>query len=282
MNRSIKRAVGPLLAAGVLLACVATASAQNRMLEIRDGEVRVDDRIVPPKEWPANLQVEGVDLTFSFSGIDRPVVKIGDNYYVIADGSLSEMDADSYKDIYWNEDQDGAGWYRVGFSDEMTKNQMRELDRKAAKMRELSEELAARPSEEENLLAEEMKQTARMAAEMAAELPKVQALSYWDQVRATDRDLYNELVREWRLEVEIQELARQIRQSSVSGGETEKHVGRLRSLLEAAFELKQNNRRRELKQLEQQLHSLDNEMRKREEARSTIIERRLRELIGNP
>ncbi len=282
MNRSIKRAVGPLLAAGVLMACVATASAQNRMLEIRDGEVRVDDRIVPPKEWPANLQVEGVDLTFSFSGIDRPVVKIGDNYYVIADGSLSEMDADSYKDIYWNEDQDGAGWYRVGFSDEMTKNQMRELDRKAAKMRELSEELAARPSEEENLLAEEMKQTARMAAEMAAELPKVQALSYWDQVRATDRDLYNELVREWRLEVEIQELARQIRQSSVSGGETEKHVGRLRSLLEAAFELKQNNRRRELKQLEQQLHSLDNEMRKREEARSTIIERRLRELIGNP
>lgn len=280
MNLSIKRVVAPLMIAGVLVACVATASAQNRTLQIRDGEVRVDDRTVPQSEWPESLRVEGVDLTLSFSGIDRPVVKIGDSYYVIADRGLSALDAGIYRELYSNEGADGDGWYRVGFSDAMTKNQMRQLDRKAAKMRELSEELAARPSEEENLLAEEMKQTAQMAAEMAAELPKVQALSYWDQVKATDRDLYNQLVREWHLEAEIQELARRIRQASVSGGDTETQVGQLRSLLEAAFELKQNNRRREIKQLEQQLHSLDNEMRKREGARKTIIERRLIELVG--
>lgn len=280
MNLSIKRVVVPLMTLGVLVACVATASAQNRTLQIRDGEVRVDDRTVPQNEWPTSLKVEGVDLTFSFSGIDRPVVKIGDSYYVIAERSLSEMDANTYRDLLSAQDADGAGWYRVGFSDAMTKNQMRELDRKAAKMRELSEELAARPTEEENLLAEEMKQTAQIAAEMAAELPKVQALSYWDQVKATDRDLYDQLVREWQLEAEIQELARRIRQESVSGGDTDAQVGQLRSLLEAAFELKQNNRRREIKQLEQQLHSLDNEMRKREDARRTIIDRRLDELIG--
>ncbi|MBT8398924.1 MAG: hypothetical protein KJO98_00470 [Rhodothermia bacterium] len=280
MNLSIKRVVVPLVAAGVLMACVATASAQHRTLQIRNGEVRVDDRMVPRNEWPASLEVEGVDLTFSFSGIDRPVVKIGDSYYVIADRALSELDENTYRDLYGAEGADEDGWYRVGFSDEMTKNQMRQLDRKAAKMRELSEELAARPSEEENLLAEEMKQTAQMAAEMAAELPKVQALSYWDQVKASDRDLYNQLVREWQLEAEIQELAHRIRQASASGGDAEAQVAQLRSLLEAAFELKQNNRRREIKQLEQQLHSLDNDMRKREDARKMIIERRLEELIG--
>jgi len=287
MNLHDRRSVVPALLACLLLVFAGPAEAQQRrILQIHDGEVRVDDKVVPPGELPATLDVQNVDLTLSFSGIDDPpVVRIGKHYYVVGSDRLEEETVERYgpvsADANVGVSEDG-GWYRVELTDAMTKTQMQALESRAAKIQEMSNDLQRHRGPEVTRLSQEMERTAQMAAEVAAELPKVQIASYWYQVQATDSDLYEQLVREWQLESEIHETALRIRHLSATEGETGALVKDLRSRLEAAFKLKQANRGREIQQLEHQLESLDEEMKRRQEARDAIIDRRLKELIGQP
>ena len=104
--------------------------------------------------------------------------------------------------------------------------------------------------------------------------------TYWDAVRESDESLYQQLVQEWKLESTIQALAARVRAANESS-QREKLVAELRDLLSSAFELKQENRRREIDQLEAELNTLQERLKERESLRARIIERRLRELIGN-
>lgn len=101
---------------------------------------------------------------------------------------------------------------------------------------------------------------------------------YLDDVEESSRELYKQLVRERRMEERAQELARVIRLLP-DGPERRARIDTLRAMLEEIFDLKQENRRREIERLQRQIQSLEESIQKRNQMRDLMIERRLRDLI---
>lgn len=116
------------------------------------------------------------------------------------------------------------------------------------------------------------------AAQPAQQAAQEEMRQYLQAVQAQNQDLYDRLVREWRLEREVQALASEIR--SLPEAEVRQHVDQLRHRLDEIFELKQHNRRREIEQLERQLDALRERVQRRETLRQQLIEQRLRDLTG--
>lgn len=282
MSGVYKKGVMALAVAMVFGALTLSAEAQQvNTLRIQDGVVEINGRTVDPADIPESLDPKEVDLAFSFTGIDNPVVKIGGAYYLISGGTIREVDAGAYRELV-APDAEGFGddlWYRDGLTDAMTRKQMEALNSQAAKMHEMSVQLQQRRNADIARMAEEMQREARVTAEMARELPKMQVVNYWDEVRQADQQLYQQLVREWEIEQQIQRLAASIRALS-NRADREAPVQELRSKLNDVFQLKQENRRREIEQIERELHALKKRMADRERARQLIIERRLKELVG--
>jgi hypothetical protein len=123
---------------------------------------------------------------------------------------------------------------------------------------------AARPSAE------------AVAAGDAAASPLMQ--HYFLEVQREDNALYNRLVTEFDLEAETLTRAQKIR-SMPAGADRDAQITELRQLLVRIFELKQENRRMEVEQLEKQLTELQRRFEEREDLKSQIIDQRLRELI---
>lgn len=101
---------------------------------------------------------------------------------------------------------------------------------------------------------------------------------YLDAVQRTSRDLYERLVRERRMEQEARELARAIRLLP-QGAQRQARIDSLRVMLHRIFDLKQENRRREIRRLEQEIREIEKSIQEREEMRQIMIERRLQHLI---
>lgn len=101
---------------------------------------------------------------------------------------------------------------------------------------------------------------------------------YVMEVQREDVALYNRLVKEIDLENQTLEHAQHIR-SMPAGPARDAEIAELRKLLEQIFELKQENRKMEVEQLEKQLSELQRRFEEREELKKQIIEQRLRELI---
>jgi hypothetical protein len=207
-------------------------------LDIRDERVLVNGRLVPADELPPTLDVHGVTAQFSFTGSSVPVVELNGRLYAIADGTLREVERPA-------SESDGIS---VFFRDD--------LQSSVAPARS-PRPVASRPS--------------RQAAQQ-------EMRQYLDAVRTQNRELYERLVREWRLEREVQALAAEIQ--SLPEREARQHVAQLRDRLEEIFELKQTNRRREIQQLEQQLDALRERVQRREELRQQLIDQRLYDLTG--
>ncbi len=74
-------------------------------------------------------------------------------------------------------------------------------------------------------------------------------------------------------------LAQEIRSLS-DGNLRQARIEQLREKLYAIFELKQNNRRREIEQLEQQLGALRERLQERQQLRDLIIDQYLKQQIG--
>jgi hypothetical protein len=101
---------------------------------------------------------------------------------------------------------------------------------------------------------------------------------YFQDVQREDDALYRRLVNEFDLENETLQRAQRIRGMS-PGSERDREIEELRKRLELIFELKQENRRMEIEQLEEQLGELQRRLAEREELKKRIIDQRLRELI---
>lgn len=102
---------------------------------------------------------------------------------------------------------------------------------------------------------------------------------YLQGLSERDRALYEQLMREHEMEAEAFRLAAAIRQAP--DGETRERLTRqLRDRLVASFELKQENRREEIRQVEALLETLRLRLREREAMRDQIIQHRMRELTG--
>lgn len=122
--------------------------------------------------------------------------------------------------------------------------------------------------------------SARQAGEDAAARSSVNHQQYLQAVQRSSRELYERLVHERRMEENAEDLARTIRLLP-EGEERQAKVDTLRVLLERIFEVKQENRRREVERLERQIRELQENLRTREQMRSRMIDRRLGQLVDS-
>ena len=278
--------VAVIVVLAIAMSTPQTGWGQNmRTLEVRDGVVRLDGKELSPESLPESLRDTDVDLVFSWMGTDEPVIEIGEHFYTIDAEGLREVDARVYpsaRQRYFEAlGSVGEGtWYSTGTDDAATRRQMEALYVQAQEMAELSKQLERKRMEDADRLAQEIRKQAEMTERMAVEIPRMNVTTYWDAVRKSDETLYDQLVEEWNLESNIQALAAKAR-SLPQGSEREGLVAELKSLLGEAFELKQENRRREIDQLEDELKTLQHRLQERESLRSKIIERRLSQLIGS-
>ena len=272
MNRVFRIAiVGVLLA--LLFGAGAPVGAQNvRTLTIRDGKVFVDDREVPEKDLPPSLDLDAVEVTYTFVGDMSFFFKLSDILYVFDEEGLREA-SEAYV-----VDSRSAG--RAPLSAMLAQEQVQVLQQSTEELDELSRQLDDQPEQEEaNLALKKARVQVAQAAEVVESLPRLEVQNYFSDVWRSDQNLYALLVQEFNLERDANAIAREIR-GLPEGRLRRARIEQLREKLDAIFELKQQNRRREITQLEQQLQGLNERLRQREQLRAEIIDRYLRQLIG--
>ena len=194
------------------------AGAQVHRLEIHDGAVYHDGVALPEGALPDELDVDGMSMTFEYSGPVAPAIGLNGRLYTLEGDRLVELDE-------------------------------AEVDRQAFGF-----------TKPEPL--------GRSATEQA----------YMQGLSERDRALYERLVREREMEAEAVRLARELRRADAS--ERTRLRDELRERLDAMFELKQENRREEVRQVEEVLQALRQRLQEREAMRDKIIQHRMRELTG--
>lgn len=137
-----------------------------------------------------------------------------------------------------------------------------ELDGRTSSV--ILQEISARPS------------TARAEANADAD-PQRQ---YLNDVQKANRRLYERLLRERTMEQQAQDLARVIHMLPDESTERQTQVDTLRTLLNNIFELKQENRRREIERLEREIQEMQRSLQKRRQMRDRMIDHRLQQLVG--
>jgi hypothetical protein len=240
---------------GLHLGADGAFAQQTRTLVIHDGEVHIDGEVVPKAEWPSSLDLSGVSAQYQFVGIQRPVVEIDGRLFAVTD-RLEPVSKDEVQ---------GADASVV----------LRNLGRPNAARGSLT----ATPRRQ-GLQATGTMQNAPASDPASSRLSERQMAhqEYLSEVQRQSRELYERLLRERRMEQQTYELARTIRRLP-EGEERQAQIDTLRATLNRIFDLKQENRRREIEQLQRQIMELQQSLRKREEMRDTMIDHRLQQLI---
>lgn len=104
---------------------------------------------------------------------------------------------------------------------------------------------------------------------------------YLNDVQKANRQLYERLVRERTMEQKAQDLARVIHMLPEDSRDRRAKTDTLQALLNDIFELKQENRRREIERLQRQIQEVQRGLQKRRQMRDRMIEHRLQELLGS-
>jgi hypothetical protein len=199
-----------------------SADAQIHRLEILDGAVYHDGEALPAGALPQGLDIDGMSMSFEYSGPVAPAIGLNGRIYALDGDRLVEL----------NEE---------------------DLDQQAFAL--------SRP------------EPVSVSAARQAEQAYMQGLSERDRV------LYERIIREREMEAEALALARTLRQNpNVPNQATLR--SQLREKLSAMFELKQENRREEARQVEDVLEALRQRLQEREAMREEIIQHRMRELTG--
>ena len=275
------------------------AQAQQTKVVIGGGEVRINGKVIPREEWPEGLTVKGVRVTISvprsggsaaFSGSDGKRFKV-------ENGTIRPFSEKDYRQ------------YSARIRERSTRLQERSarLREQSERLREQSEELVLQSVKMLNAsgVATDPSGTAvevvagpvitppplpwpplpadqsalEAAAREAQETYQSILGTYLESVQQDNRYLYERLLDEWGVEIETVQLAYEIRRLP-EGDQREELLHELRELLEDTFELKQENRRREVAQLESELEALRTRLRERERQRDRLIEVRIRELLS--
>lgn len=256
-----------------------TVQAQiSYTLTIREGQVYLDGKQLSTDDLPASLDIEGVSAQLTFVGETVPVIEIGGSFFAIENGALRLIDAD---------EESGDEGVTVFFREEPAPVapalSLREHNMGVSAIGvgpAQAYQARARAADERRVT--ELIQGARLQADEAQRvvqvMPRLEVKSYLSDIQQQNQVLYQRLVQEWQLEAEVQNRAFQLQGRSKE--EIEPHLEDLRTLLDAIFEMKQENRRYEIEQFEQQLAELRQRLEKRESMRNFLIERRLQELLG--
>lgn len=249
MTRFSRLARGLLLGAFLWSVLVPIVSAQQtRTLTIRDGSVYVDGRELPPDQIPEDVNLEDVTAQYQFVGIQRPVLELNGRLYAVEEGltpvSEEEVNAKESSVI------------------------LQEVDtRPAASRSQVSGDPAS--------------QTSRSSPSPSRELERGAQKQYLSDVQKANRELYRRLVRERTMEEQAQGLARVIRMLPEETEERRAKEDTLRTLLNDIFDLKQENRRREIERLQRKIQELQRSLQKRKKMRDAMIDHRVNQLINS-
>lgn len=198
----------------------AGASVGVHRLDIRDGTVYHDGTPLPDGALPADLDIDGLSMSFEYSGPVAPAIGLNGRLYTLEGERLVLLDE-------------------------------ADMDQQAFGL--------AKP--------EALGQSAAEQAEQA----------YLQELSERDRALYERLIREREMEGEALRLAQRLRQTPADAASLR---AQLYEKLNAMFELKQENRREEIRQVEDVLDALRQQLRKREAMREQVIQHRMGELTG--
>jgi hypothetical protein len=288
MKRFTKTAMVSVCMA-LLFGAGAPAEAQTvQTLTISDGKIAINGQEVSTQDLPASLDLRGLNATYTFVGDARPLIEVGGALYVLEDQRLrpvAEMrDQEGGLFLFFDEaggeapllnryrtDTDGAAISTV-----LAQQQAQVLLQSTEELEHLSTQVEQQPA---NQAIETARARVAEAAEVVQSLPKLQVQSYLSDVQQYNQNLYALLVREWRMEREAEALALEIRRTPTGDRQTDL-IAQLRRKLNDIFDLKQQNRRREIQQLEQELDALTERLQKREQWRDRLVDQRLSELIG--
>jgi len=238
----------------------ALAQSQTRTLTIHDNTVYVNGAALDQEQLPESLDVSGIEAQYRFLGIRKPVVEINGMLYAITDRlepvSEDEVRQQSDASVILQRPQVSSAERGVSAAS----------SRSAAAQRE---NRAAQSSQTPSPAGEPTEASDMRAARQA----------YLSEIQRRHQELYRNLVRERRMEADSREIARTIRLLP-DGPERDAQVDTLRATLNRIFELKQENRRREIEQLQGQIDELERRLEQRETMREEMINRRMDELMG--
>lgn len=265
---------------------------QTHKITIEDGKVFVDGRAVSRSELPESLDPSGLKGTFNFWSDDNALIEIRNHVYEVRDGRLLEANEKQIEDgnimvFFSSEDEnfplrvfraDEAKFVTESYNEPVQvyvralKNQAQEMDRIRVQFESLQQDNQAG-------MVREMVVGAERAARLAEALPQAQFQAYLHEIQDSDQQLYGQLQLEHRMELESQQLARRLATASSS---RDKKAARadLEAKLSEIFDLKQQNRAREVQQLTLQLDELRSRLKAREDQRNALIERRIDELVS--
>ncbi len=287
MKRFTRTAIVSLCLALLLCAGIPAGAQTVQTLTIDDGKVIINGQEVSVKDLPDTVDLRDYDATYSFSGDVRPLIKLGDAFYLY-DGQFLRPFTNLQNEeggLFVFLDASGEAITLLGrYGNAADRSFTSVAYQQAQALQQYTQELQQLSSQEvDQRQANQALVTARermaQAAQVMQALPKLQVQSYLNETQQYDQNLYSLLVREWRMEREAEALAIEIRR--LPDGESRTlRIDQLRRKLDEIFELKQQNRRREIGQLEQELEALRERLQKREAWRDRLIQQRLGELIG--
>ena len=290
-----------MLILALSLLATASAFAQPVSLTIKDKQVFINGKQLSDDAYPPALAADGLNLKFYFEANDSPNFNIDGQDYVIDSERIRAVNAPANKSsrttvIYRNQPAPEASLdsgepivrsegemvqYEFQVTTDPVSNVMQqyvtEIGAQAMElqqMREVSDNSVA-----SNIL-EQLMMQAKEAEQIAQNMADMQFQQYLNMVQQQDRDLYERLVHEYNLENQTLQLAHKARQTT-DEEEKQQIIDQLTEMLDEIFELKQENRRKEIIQLENQLELLQSRLQEREDLREEIIRRRITELVGN-
>ncbi len=254
-----------------------SGGAQNGVqVDISDGAVFLNGKAISFSKLPKDLDLNGISQSYYFFGDSTPIFDIKGRFFVIENETLREAsEEDMDQGIILLSD------YPVDNRNPLFIELSNELNTRARRLKELGKNVPYPETEQSDLAGYigQIQINAEEAAHLASQLPAVDMQAYLTNVKSADASLYENMVREYRMEAQAKNLALAIRRTN-SKEEIKTLTAELRETLGVIFDLKQDNRREEIDQLNSQLIELKRKVGEREELREKIIEKRIQQLIN--
>ncbi len=271
LRTNLVRSVGAMkfgVAVCVLLAPALAAQPSSWTLRFADGELSVNGQVVSLKNLPSGLDARQ-EFLFSWTGDEAQVVQLGNVFYRVQRADVRQISPQELVDY-------GTPVVSLGESKLRNPNPSYANRQLVTQLNELAADIDGASQMEQAAL----KAGAVQAAQTAAVLPHLELQSYWYGVQQEDPKLYAGYIEEQQIFARTQQLAEAIlllpQSERRTGLENELH-----GLLSQFFDLKQENRKREIVLLENRLEELQRLLDQRYRKRDQMIEARFKELVGS-
>lgn len=280
-----------LLATLLIMGPHVDALAQEKFkVTIEDGQLFINGKPVPDSELPPSLNMPSVSGTLNIWSDENELIEIDNLPFRIVNDRLVPADTSRIRTgrvtVFFADEEDrvpvrvfrAENLDEVGQGSQQYDVLVEKLRFQAQEMDSMRVRIKVGPRGERELVARQLVAEAENAALTARALPDAQLAEYMRRIELTDRSLYEGLRREHKLELESRRLASTIRRGATED-ERKALMKQLEDTLHRIFELKQENRRQEIAQLDERLDTLRKTLTERERQRDLLVQRRLEELL---